>query len=205
MPFGRDPAPSMLHRHTAHNEAVARIGWCVAERRIGVITGEVGAGKTVAVRARTRRPGPQPPHRHLPARPHRRSARYPPPHRRLPRWATADPSRHRREIGTRAGRRAGSNVQIVADAGGFPVWSSEVEPGSVHDITAAPAHCLGALYKTAADGLPTLADKSYQGNHPLRDFRALGLANIAGRLGHRRRRGMLGHDRPTRPNTPDPA
>ena len=51
MPFGRDLAPGMLHRHTAHNEALARIGWCVAERRIGVITGEVGAGKTVAVRA----------------------------------------------------------------------------------------------------------------------------------------------------------
>ncbi|EUA17420.1 AAA domain protein [Mycobacterium xenopi 3993] len=51
MPFGRDLAPCMLHRHSAHNEAVARIGWCVAERRIGVITGEVGAGKTVAVRA----------------------------------------------------------------------------------------------------------------------------------------------------------
>ena len=48
-PFGRDLAPSMLHRHSAHNEAVARIGWCIAERRIGVITGEVGAGKTVAV------------------------------------------------------------------------------------------------------------------------------------------------------------
>src|SRR6266511_3341244 len=51
MPFGRDLAPGMLHRHAAHSEAVARIGWCVAERRIGVITGEVGAGKTVAVRA----------------------------------------------------------------------------------------------------------------------------------------------------------
>ena len=51
MPFGRDLAPGMLHRHAAHNEAVARIGWCIAERRIGVITGEVGAGKTVAVRA----------------------------------------------------------------------------------------------------------------------------------------------------------
>ena len=50
-PFGRDLAPGMLHRHSAHNEALARIGWCVAERRIGVITGEVGAGKTVAVRA----------------------------------------------------------------------------------------------------------------------------------------------------------
>jgi type II secretory pathway predicted ATPase ExeA len=50
-PFGRDLAPGMLHRHTSHGEAVARIGWCVTERRIGVITGEVGAGKTVAVRA----------------------------------------------------------------------------------------------------------------------------------------------------------
>ena len=43
-PFGRDLAPSMLHRHSAHNEAVARIGWCIAERRIGVITGEVDPG-----------------------------------------------------------------------------------------------------------------------------------------------------------------
>ena len=50
-PFGRDLAPGMLHRHTAHGEAVARIGWCVTERALGVITGEVGAGKTVAVRA----------------------------------------------------------------------------------------------------------------------------------------------------------
>lgn len=50
MPFGRDLAPGTLHRHTAHNEAVARISWCVTERTIGVITGEVGAGKTVAIR-----------------------------------------------------------------------------------------------------------------------------------------------------------
>jgi type II secretory pathway predicted ATPase ExeA len=51
MPFGRDLAPGMLHRHAGHNEACARISWCVAERAIGVVTGEVGAGKTVAVRA----------------------------------------------------------------------------------------------------------------------------------------------------------
>lgn len=57
----------------------------------------------------------------------------------------------------------GANVQILADPGGFPVWSSEVEPGSTHDITAARAHCLGALYKAAADGVPTLADKGYEG------------------------------------------
>ena len=51
MPFGRDLAPQMLHRHTSHAEAVARIGWCISQRALGVITGEVGAGKTVAVRA----------------------------------------------------------------------------------------------------------------------------------------------------------
>lgn len=50
-PFGKNLAPGMLHRHKAHAEAVARIGWCVTEQAIGVITGEVGAGKTVAVRA----------------------------------------------------------------------------------------------------------------------------------------------------------
>ena len=41
----------MLHTHRGHAEAVARIAWCVSEHAIGVITGEVGAGKTVAVRA----------------------------------------------------------------------------------------------------------------------------------------------------------
>ena len=50
-PFGRGLAPQMLHRHAAHAEAVARIGWCINERGLGVITGEVGAGKTVAIRA----------------------------------------------------------------------------------------------------------------------------------------------------------
>lgn len=50
MPFGRDLAPGMLHRHASHNEAVARISWCISERSIGVVTGEVGAGKTVSVR-----------------------------------------------------------------------------------------------------------------------------------------------------------
>lgn len=52
-PFGRDLAPGMLHRHRGHAEAVARITWLIGERAIGVITGEVGAGKTVATRAAT--------------------------------------------------------------------------------------------------------------------------------------------------------
>src|SRR6478609_3881079 len=50
-PFRRDLAPGMLHRPTGHAEAVARIRWCINETALGVITGEVGAGKTVALRA----------------------------------------------------------------------------------------------------------------------------------------------------------
>ena len=53
MPFGRNLAPGMLHRYTGHGEAVARISWCLDQHALGVITGEVGAGKTVAVRAAT--------------------------------------------------------------------------------------------------------------------------------------------------------
>lgn len=45
----------------------------------------------------------------------------------------------------------------------FPVWVSAVEPGSTHDITAARAHALPALYPAAAAGLPTLTDKGYTG------------------------------------------
>lgn len=53
MPFGRALAPSQLHRHAGHAEAAARITWCIDQHALGVITGEVGAGKTVAVRAAT--------------------------------------------------------------------------------------------------------------------------------------------------------
>lgn len=49
-PFARDLAPAMMHRHTAHQEAMARITWCVAERGLGVFTGEVGVGKTATTR-----------------------------------------------------------------------------------------------------------------------------------------------------------
>jgi type II secretory pathway predicted ATPase ExeA len=51
MPFGKDLAPGMLHVHDAHAQAVARIQWCIAEQAIGVVSGECGAGKTVAARA----------------------------------------------------------------------------------------------------------------------------------------------------------
>jgi hypothetical protein len=43
------------------------------------------------------------------------------------------------------------------------LWIAEVEPGSVHDLSAARTHVLGALYAAAARGLPTLADSGYDG------------------------------------------
>ena len=57
----------------------------------------------------------------------------------------------------------GGNIQAVLAPGGFPLWVSDVEPGSVHDITAARIHALPALYRAAATGLPALADPGYDG------------------------------------------
>ena len=41
----------MLHQHHGHAEAVARVCWCIQESGLGMISGEVGSGKTVALRA----------------------------------------------------------------------------------------------------------------------------------------------------------
>jgi hypothetical protein len=57
----------------------------------------------------------------------------------------------------------GGNIQAVMRPDGLPIWVGEVEPGSVHDLTAAQEHALGALYAAAARGLPTLADPGYEG------------------------------------------
>ncbi len=57
----------------------------------------------------------------------------------------------------------GGNVQFLSAPDGTPLWVSDAEPGSTPDITAAHLHALPALYKAAADGLPTLADKGYIG------------------------------------------
>jgi hypothetical protein len=57
----------------------------------------------------------------------------------------------------------GGAVQAVMAPDGFPLWVSEAEPGSVHDITAARALALPPLYRAAATGLPTLADPGYEG------------------------------------------
>jgi hypothetical protein len=57
----------------------------------------------------------------------------------------------------------GGSIQAVTAPDGLPLWISDVEPGSVHDITAARIHALPALYRAAAAGLPTLADPGYDG------------------------------------------
>lgn len=50
-PFSKTIASKDLYARPAHAEAVARINFCVGESALGVITGDVGAGKTAAVRA----------------------------------------------------------------------------------------------------------------------------------------------------------
>jgi hypothetical protein len=60
-------------------------------------------------------------------------------------------------------KKHGGNVQVLCGPTGYPEWVSPVEPGSAHDITCARRHALPALYKAAADGLPTLTDKGYIG------------------------------------------
>jgi DDE superfamily endonuclease len=61
-------------------------------------------------------------------------------------------------------REPGGNVQALSAPDGFPLWISDVEPGAVHDLTAARRHVLGALYWAASQlDLPTLADAGYDG------------------------------------------
>jgi hypothetical protein len=57
-------------------------------------------------------------------------------------------------------------IQFIAAPDGTPLWVSDVEPGSFHDLRAARLHALPALYKAARDGLHTLhtlADVGYTG------------------------------------------
>ena len=50
-PFGKSIPARDLFPRQAHAEAIARISFCVVESALGVVTGDVGAGKTVALRA----------------------------------------------------------------------------------------------------------------------------------------------------------
>ena len=53
MPFTPAIPVPALFGSAAHKEAVARLRWLISARGLGVITGEVGSGKTAAVRAAT--------------------------------------------------------------------------------------------------------------------------------------------------------
>jgi type II secretory pathway predicted ATPase ExeA len=50
-PFTKSVPADKLFERSGHQEAVARIRHCIAESALGVITGDVGAGKSVALRA----------------------------------------------------------------------------------------------------------------------------------------------------------
>jgi hypothetical protein len=61
-------------------------------------------------------------------------------------------------------RGFGGNVQALMRPDGLPIWVSAVAPGCTHDLTAARADTLGALYWAASQlHLPTLADGGYHG------------------------------------------
>src|SRR5439155_14453707 len=51
LPFSRRIAASALYRSSTHQDALARIGFLIAQEALGLLTGEVGSGKTVAARA----------------------------------------------------------------------------------------------------------------------------------------------------------
>lgn len=56
----------------------------------------------------------------------------------------------------------GGNVQALCEPDGFPIWTSDVEPGGVADIEAARTQALPAAYP-ATRAMPILADPGYQG------------------------------------------
>ena len=154
-PFRRDLAPGMLHRHAGHAEAVARIPWCIGETALGVITGEVGAGKTVALRAALAELDASRLHRDLPAEPRRRRPRHlhraglrprrrpPVPHRQPDRPNHGPP--RRRETRTRTGRhrrRRRSAPAVRRPTRGTPVpdQQRDGQRRPVHRAAARPTH-----------------------------------------------------------------
>jgi hypothetical protein len=119
MPFGRDLPPGRLHRHADCAEAAARITWAVAGKTIGVITGEVGTGKTAAVRAAVAALDPAGHNIIYIGNPATGARGYPRPRRHRPR-RPARP-RHRRpgrpglERAGRRGRRARTDPVLILD------------------------------------------------------------------------------------------
>jgi hypothetical protein len=60
----------------------------------------------------------------------------------------------------------GGTVQVLTDHTGFPLWVSDVRPGSTVDLTAARELVLPALYPQAVRGLPVLADRATPAPEP---------------------------------------
>ena len=66
----------------------------------------------------------------------------------------------------------GGNIQALPAPDGFPLWVSDVEPGSVHDLTSAREHVLGALYLGLLPARPLhvarqrLRRRRHRGVHP---------------------------------------
>src|SRR5512132_4598314 len=50
-PFSKTPDPAFLYESRRHAEALARLSWALEEREVAVLTGDVGAGKTMLSRA----------------------------------------------------------------------------------------------------------------------------------------------------------
>lgn len=50
-PFRKDLAPADLYPSLTHKEALARLTYAAGKRAIAVLTGEIGAGKTMTIRA----------------------------------------------------------------------------------------------------------------------------------------------------------
>lgn len=65
--------------------------------------------------------------------------------------------------------RHGGNVQVVTVGDGWPVWTSPVCPGRVHDTKALRTHpgLREALAGWTRDGLPVLGDLGYEGESGL--------------------------------------
>ncbi len=64
-----------------------------------------------------------------------------------------------------AGRHADpkGTVQVLTDPTGFPLWGSEVRPGSSHDLTAAWELVVPLLYPHVPRALPVLVGERYTG------------------------------------------
>src|SRR5438045_9780085 len=58
--------------------------------------------------------------------------------------------------------RPGGNVQAIMRPDGLPLWTSEAEPGHVHDITAAQTHALQALYRATPNRKHIHSNSDYE-------------------------------------------